>query len=54
MEIKKSFWKIGKEDSKKFNNISLGRKTGTVTFLLGILFIQALTATIIIHLKIYL
>ncbi len=48
MEIKKSFWKIGKEDSKKFNNISLGRKTGTVTFLLGILFTAGLVLPIAI------
>ena len=48
MEIKKSFWRIGKEDNKKFNRIKLGRKTGVLTFLLGILFTAILVLPIAI------
>ena len=38
MEIKKSLRQIGKEDTKKFGNLHLSRKTNFLTFFIGILF----------------
>ena len=49
MEIKKSFWRIGKENSKKFNQIKLGRKTGILTFFTGII----LTAILVLPIAIF-
>ena len=46
MEIKKSLWKQGKEDSKKYNKIRLGRKVGLTSFFLGLV----LTAIMVIPL----
>lgn len=50
MEIKKSLWRIGKEDNKKFGKLKLSRKTNLLTFVVGIV----LTAVLILPFAIFL
>ena len=49
MEIKKSLWKIGKEDNKKFARLRFNRKTNILTFLIGLLF----TAILLIPISVF-